>query len=98
MTIDGTPLEDEEQSAVTFSAGWDVGARSELVISAERAKWTLAASDERDLDSAGIAFNHSLGSRTELVFQYRRSKENSGEAGFPTYAGNTVSLLATRTF
>jgi uncharacterized protein (PEP-CTERM system associated) len=98
MTLDGTPLEDEEQRGSSVSASWQLGPRTELQVSGVVARREYAADDIQDLVAAAISLTRQLGSRTALIFEYARSEEESSVASFPEYTANLFSVLLSRTF
>lgn len=98
MTLDGTPLEDEEQRGSSVSVSWQLGPRTELQVSGVVSRREYESDDAQDLRAAEVSLNRQLGSRTALIFEYSRSQEEFPGASFADYTAHLFSALLSRTF
>jgi hypothetical protein len=97
---DGTPLADEDQTGVTVSMSWELGSRTELSVSANRADRQYdELTGEREFKGGSIRAVYALGPRTDVSLEYDRHEEasKSGTAGVG-YRANLIALRLTRTF
>lgn len=99
VLLDGTPVQDIEQSGASVSVSRQLGARTELRAAASRSSRQFQVGSERDLTEASLAANYSIGPRSDLSLEYRYVEDEPAD-GPPDsgYEANTVSLLFTRTF
>jgi hypothetical protein len=97
--LDGTPLEDEAQSGISFGVGWRLGARTELNVRADRSRREFGPQNKQSLRYVSVGANYDVGARTSLALYLTRAEESSnGGALGVDYEADLTSLLLTRTF
>lgn len=98
MDFQGTPLEDEAQKGGSLSFDWDLGAKTALVVRADK-WWRQFGTDEQELKSLSIGGEYRLGARTDLSLYLTRTEEDSlNDAIGQEYEADLISLLLTRRF
>lgn len=99
IDIDGEPLVDQEQSGLSASVTWEMGRRSEIVVSGSVATRKVSATADTDIRQAGLAANYRIGPSLSLTLLYDYSEEQpNGGSSSRDYSANVLSLLATYTF
>lgn len=96
--VDGTPLEDEEQSGANLSVTWKVRTKLDIVFGAQAANRFLVAFGESDLSTGALSAIYRLGGRTELTVRLERWEEESLDFAGPDYEANVFSATVVRTF
>jgi len=100
VLLDGTSLQDSEQSGVGISASRDLGARTNLRLGAGRSRRQFQPDVDGELTDASIAatYNFSPRSRLSLEYRYVEDKFDDNAVSDDGYDASTVSLLFTRIF
>jgi uncharacterized protein (PEP-CTERM system associated) len=99
LRLDGTPLPDESQTALTLSASRRFGARTSLVLEITDSRTDSAETAATDWQSQSLITNYDVGPRTRLSLAYMHTSQDSSVIGAAyNYAANVVTLLVTRTF